>query len=51
MKLILKRRFGHYRKIGEWRLLVSLNDVNCSGTIVTIRSLLREDIDLSDNLK
>ena len=45
----LEREFGHYRQMSGDRFSVGLKDLNCSETIVTLRSLLKEDIDLSDS--
>ena len=45
----LERRFGHYRQMSEGRFFVNLKDINCSEAIATIRSILKEDINLSQS--
>ena len=45
----LERRFGHYRQRSRSRISVFLKNIYCSETIVKIRSLLKEDIDLSES--
>ena len=45
----LERRFGHYRQMSGGRFFVNLKDINCSEAIATIRSILKEDINLSQS--
>lgn len=45
----LERRFGHCRQMSGGRFFVNLKDINCSEAIATIRSILKEDINLSQS--
>ena len=44
----IKKRFRQYRQMSGGRFLVSAKDVNCSEKIVTIKSLMKEMIDIDD---
>ena len=46
----LERRFGQYRQMSGGRFLVGLRGVTSSEKIITIKSLLKEDLDI-DNVK
>ena len=47
----LERRFGQYRQMSGGRFLVGLKDVVHSEKIIKIKSLVREGIDVDDNVK
>ena len=47
----LERRYGQYRQMSGGRFLVSLKDVNCSEKILKIKSLMKEGIDINQNVQ
>ena len=47
----LKRRLGQYRQISGARFLVGLKDTICSENILKIKCLLKEDIDIDEEIK
>ena len=46
-----ERRFGQYRQMSGGRFLVSLKDTEVSEKILKIMSLIKEGIDIDDNVK
>ena len=47
----LERRYGQYRQMSGGRFLVGLRDTTSSEKILKIKSLLKEEIDIDDNVK
>ena len=47
----LERRFGQYRQMSGGRILVGLKDTICSEKILKIKCLLKEDIDIDEEIK
>ena len=47
----LEKRFGQYRQINVDRFLVGLKDTICSEKILKIKCLLKEDIDIDEEIK
>jgi len=47
----IERRFGQYRQMSGGRFLISLKDVICSENIIKIKSLIKEDIDITPEIK
>ena len=47
----LERCFGQYRQISGGRFLVGFKDTICSGKILKIKFLLKEDIDINKEIK
>lgn len=47
----LERRYGQYRQMSGGRFLVGLKDVTVSEKIIKIKSLLKEGIDIDENVK
>ena len=47
----IERRYGQYRQMSRGRFLVSLKDVNCFEKILKIKDLMKEGIDMSQNLQ
>ena len=47
----LERRFGQYRQMSGGRFLVGLKDTICSEKILKIKCLLKEDIDIDEEIK
>ena len=47
----LKRCLGQYRQISGARFLVGLKDTICSENILKIKCLLKEDIDIDEEIK
>ena len=47
----IERRLGQYRQMSERRFLVGRKDVTLSETILKIKSLVEESIDIKDDIK
>ena len=47
----IERRFGKYRQLSGGRFLVGLKDVTWSERILKIKSLVKENIDIKDDIK
>ena len=47
----LERRFGQYRQISGGLLLVGLKDTICSKKFLKIKCLLKEDINIDEEIK
>ena len=47
----LKRRLGQYRQMSRACFLVGLKDTICSENILKIKCLLKEDIDIDEEIK
>ena len=47
----IERRFAQYRQMSEGRFLAGLKDVTSLEKIIKIKSLLREEIDVDNNIK
>ena len=47
----IERRFGKYRQMSGGRFLVGLKDVTWSERILKIKSLVKENIDIKDDIK
>ena len=47
----IERRFGQYRQMSGGRFLVGLKDVIWSERILKIKSLVKESIDIKDDIK
>ena len=47
----IERRFGQYRQMSGGRYLVGLKDVIWSGIILKIKRLVKESIDIKDDIK
>ena len=47
----IERRLGQYRQMSERRFLVGRKDVTLSETILKIKSLVEEIIDIKDDIK
>ena len=46
----IERRFGHYRQMSRRRFLVVLKDVIWSEKILKIESLVKESVDIKDDI-
>ena len=47
----LERRFGQYRQMSGGRFLVGLKDTICSENFLKIKCLLKEDVDIDEEIK
>ena len=47
----IEQRFALYRQMSGGKFLVGLKDVTSSEKIIRIKSLLKEDIDIDNNVK
>ena len=47
----LEKRFDQYRQMSGSRFLVGLKDINCSDKNLKIKSFLKEDIDIDEEIK
>ena len=47
----IERRFAQYRQMSGGRFLVGLKDLTSSEKIIKIKSLLKEEIDIDNNVK
>ena len=48
---LIERRLGQYRQMSERRFLIGRKDVTLSETILKIKSLVEESIDIKDDIK